>query len=71
MGIHNDKHNNQRVPKPLVLVKSVRKDRTNTRRVDVLNSLISPIDLPEVLLVVGAMDMVTPHLGKNENGCLH
>jgi len=37
--------------------------------VDFLNPLISPRDLPEVLLVIGAMDMVTPHRGRKEN-CL-
>ena len=61
---------NQRVPKPLVLVKVVGKGRIKTWRVDVLNLLISPIDLPEVVLVVRAMDIVTPHLGRRENGLL-
>ena len=32
----------------------------------VLNPLISLIDLPDLLLVVGAMDMVTPHLGRKK-----
>jgi hypothetical protein len=64
VGIHNDKYNNQRVPKPLVLVKVFGKDKTCTRRVDVLNSLTSSIDLPDIFLVVGVMDMVTPHLGR-------
>jgi hypothetical protein len=68
MGIDNNKYN-QRVPKPLVLVKEVGKGKANTRRVDVLNPLISPIDLLEVLLVVGAMDMVALHLGRKAN-CL-
>jgi hypothetical protein len=68
VGTHSENYN-QRVPKPLVLVKSVGKGTSNTRRVDVLNPLISPIDLLEVLLVVGAMYMVISHLGKKEN-CL-
>ncbi len=63
MGIHNDNYN-QRVLNPLALVKAVEKGKTNTRRVDVISSLISPIDLLEVLLVVGAMDMVTPYFGR-------
>ena len=50
----------------MVLEKAVGKGRTNTRRVDVLNLWTSPIDLPEVLLVVGAMDMVAPHLSRKE-----
>jgi hypothetical protein len=58
-----------KVPKPLVLVKAVRKSRTNTRRVDVLNLLISLADLPEVRLTVRAMDIVTPHLCRRES-CL-
>jgi hypothetical protein len=43
--IHNDNYN-QCVLKPLVPVKAVGKGRTNTQRVDVLNVLIKPIDLP-------------------------
>jgi len=66
--IHNDNYN-QRVPKPLILVKAIGKDKTNIWRVDVLNRLIRPINLSEILLVVRAMDMVIPHLGKREN-CL-
>jgi hypothetical protein len=60
---------NQRVPKPLVLVKAIGKCKTNTWRGDVLNRLINAIKLLEVPLVVRAIDMVTPHLGKREN-CL-
>ena len=30
VGMPNDKYNNQRVPKPLLLVKEIEKDRTNT-----------------------------------------
>jgi len=59
----------QRVPEPLVLVKAVEKDRTHTRRVDVLIPMISLVELPEVLMVVRAIDMVTPHMGRREN-CL-
>jgi hypothetical protein len=69
LGIHNNKHNNQRAQKPLVMVKAFGKDRINTRRVDVFNPFISPLDLLKVLLVVRAMNMVNPHLGRNEN-CL-
>jgi hypothetical protein len=36
---------------------------------DIFYHLIRQIDLPEVLLVVGAMDMIIPHLGRKEN-CL-
>jgi len=53
----------------LALVKAVGKGRANTWKVDVLKHFISPIDLPEVPLVVWAMGMVTPHLGRREN-CL-
>ena len=56
VGMHNDNYN-QRVPKHLVLVKVIGKGRTNIRRVDVLNPLISPIDLTEDFLIVGAMDI--------------
>jgi hypothetical protein len=63
LEIYNDSYN-QRVPKTLVLVKAVGKGKTNTRRMDVLNLLISPIDLLEVPLMVGAMGMATPHLGR-------
>jgi hypothetical protein len=65
--IHNDKYNNQLVPKPLVLLKRFEKSKTNARRVHVLIFLTSSIDLSVVLLVVGAMDMVTPHSGIKEN----
>jgi hypothetical protein len=67
--IPSGKNNNQKVLKPLVLVKAVGKSRTNTRRLDVFNPLISLVDLPEVLLVVRVMGMVTPHLGRKES-CL-
>ena len=66
VGIHNDKCNNKRVPKLMVIAKTVGKGRTNTRRVNVLYPLISPIDFPEMLMVVEAMDMVTPHLGRKK-----
>ena len=66
--IHNDNYN-QRVPKPLVLVKAIRKSRTNTRRVEVLIPMISLVDLLGVLRVVRVMDMTTLHLSKREN-CL-
>jgi hypothetical protein len=69
VGIYNDKNNNQWSQKPIVLVKAIGKGRINTRRVDGFNPLISPIHLPEAILVVGAAGMVTPHLGRNEN-CL-
>ena len=39
MGIHIDNYN-ERILRPLALVKAVGKSTTNTRRVDVLNSLI-------------------------------
>ena len=64
MGIHNDKHNNQRVQRPVLLVKSLGRDRINTWRVDVLNLLISPIERPVVLLVVGDQGRVLPHFEK-------
>jgi hypothetical protein len=64
--IHNDNYN-QPVPKSLVLVKAVEKGKTNNRRVGFLIPMISLVDLPEVLLVVRAMDMGTPHLGRREN----
>ena len=66
--IHNDKYN-QRVPKPMALVKVFDKGKANTRRVYVLLPMISLVGLPEVLLVVRAMDMVISHLGRREN-CL-
>jgi hypothetical protein len=66
--IHSDNYN-QRVPKPPVIVKAVEKSKTNTRRVDVLIPMISLIDLLETLLVVRAMDMIAPNLGRREN-CL-
>jgi len=69
VGIHSDIYNNKWVPTPLILVKVVGNGRTSTRKVNVLNPLISPVDLPEVLVVVGAVDMVPPHLGRKEN-CL-
>jgi hypothetical protein len=37
--------------------------------VNVFNLLISPIELPRVLLVVGELGMVLPHLGRKGN-CL-
>ena len=66
VGIHGDKYSNQRAPKPLVLVNECGKGRANTRWMDVLNPLISSIDHPEVLLVVGVVDMITSHLGIKE-----
>jgi hypothetical protein len=42
--IHNESYN-EPVLKPPVLVNAVGRDKINTRRVGVLNILISPIDL--------------------------
>ena len=67
VGIHHDKYNNQRVPKYLAIVKALGKCITNPRKVDALPLLINLINIPEMLLVVRAMDIVTPHLGRNEN----
>ena len=58
--VDSQRHLYRWVIKPLVLVKAIGKDK-NTRRVDALITLISPIDLMLVLLVVRAMDMVIPH----------
>ena len=63
-GILNGMHNNKWIQKPLALVRAIGKVGTKTQRVDVFNPLISPIKLPEVLLVVGALGMVTLHLGR-------
>jgi len=56
-------------PKTSVSSKGNWKRQDNIQRVDVLNRLISPINLPEVILVVRGMDMVTLHLDRREN-CL-
>jgi len=58
--IQNDNYH-QRVLKPLVPLKAVGKGRTNTWKVDDLKHSISPIDIPEMLLVARATDMVIPH----------
>ena len=67
MGITSGKYNNQRVPKPLVIAKAIGKGKTNTHRVDVLVYLKSIVNLLEMLLVVRAMDMVTPYLVRKKS----
>ena len=44
-GIYSGINYNRRVQKPLVLVEAERKDKTHTQRVDILNDLISSINL--------------------------
>ena len=56
---------NQRVLK-LVLVKEVGKGRTHLERIDFLIHLIRLVNLLKILMVVRAMDMVTPHSGNRE-----
>jgi len=61
--IHNDNQSIQWPQGFLVLVKALGKARLKTRRAGVFNLLTSPIELPEVLLVMGALVMMLLHLG--------